>query len=178
MKPYVILLRGVNVGGRTVKSAELKNCFIKAGFKNVQTVIATGNVIIESNDSAAKLKPEVENILENYFNFPIKVCLVDEKQLYKIIKNYPFENSAEFHRYAVLVEPGMEKELASLGKDLNEKVEAVQPGNMVVYWRVVKGNTLHSTFGESMSKYASKHFSTNRNVNTLEKIAAKMRELK
>ena len=46
---YAVLLGGVNIGGRTVKSDELKQSFIKAGFKNPQTVLASGNVIISSD---------------------------------------------------------------------------------------------------------------------------------
>ena len=51
---YAVLLGAVNVGKRTVKSDALKIAFEKGGFENPQTVLATGNVVIQS----AK-KPEI-----------------------------------------------------------------------------------------------------------------------
>ena len=43
---FVALLRGINVGGKNkVPMAELKACFEEVGCKNVQTYIASGNVI-------------------------------------------------------------------------------------------------------------------------------------
>ena len=41
---HVALLRGVNVNGITIKSAELKALFVELGFGAVRTVLASGNV--------------------------------------------------------------------------------------------------------------------------------------
>ena len=58
MTRFVALLRGVNVGGITVKSAELRALFDELGFADVRTVLASGNVTFASakRESDAALK--------------------------------------------------------------------------------------------------------------------------
>lgn len=167
---YVVLLRGVNVGGRTVKSAELKDCFVRAGFEDAQTVLATGNVIISSNKTAQELKPEIEGFLLASFGFPITVCVIGEQKIAKITADYPFDNNPDFHRYVIFKDSAVE--LPNL--KLNNKLEAVQLDDSVVYWRVLKGHTLDSDFAKLSAKVAAKSFSTTRNLNTLEKILTRL----
>ncbi len=58
MPRYIALLRGVNLGGHTVKMDRLKKLFEELGFKKVETFIASGNVIFEtgSKNAAALVK--------------------------------------------------------------------------------------------------------------------------
>ena len=63
---YLALLRGINVGGKNkVPMVELKACFEELGYKNVQTYIASGNVIFESPKSSADLSEEIQETLPN-----------------------------------------------------------------------------------------------------------------
>ena len=172
---YIILLRGVNVGGRTIKMAELKSCFEKNGHQNVQTILQTGNVIIDSGEKhIARLQTRIEAELTAAYHYPAKVLVITPKQLQHILDAFPFkELTADFHRYIVFTESGFEKNLVKDCGNLDKKMEAIKAGEGVVYWRVLKGNTLDSAFGKYMNKAAAKHFITNRNMNTLEKILAK-----
>lgn len=172
---YILLLRGINVGGRNLKMAELRSCFERAGYENIVTVLQTGNVILESREkNREKVRKQAEALLSDTFNYPAKVLAITPSQLKTVIENYPFvEKGPEFHRYAVFTEKGFEKELVKQADELDQTLEAVSAGKDVVYWRVLKGHTLDSTFGKYMSKSATKHFLTNRNLNTLEKILAK-----
>lgn len=172
---YIILLRGVNVGSRIIKMTELKSCFEKNGYQNVQTILQTGNVIAETNEkNIAKLQQKIEVELTAAFNYPAKVLVITPKQLQDVLAAFPFINlSADFHRYIVFTENGFEKNLVAGCGALDNAMEAVATGWNVVYWRVLKGNTLDSAFGKYMSKAAAKYFITNRNMNTLEKIVAK-----
>jgi uncharacterized protein (DUF1697 family) len=88
---YVVFLRGINVGGRIVKMAELKTCLEKAGLKNVKTILQTGNVIFECDKTdISKLKQMIEAALTKSFNYPAKVQVFPAESLHKIIKGYPF----------------------------------------------------------------------------------------
>ena len=51
-KSYIALLRGINVGGRTIKMADLGRCFADLGFENVKTVLQTGNVLFRADDQS------------------------------------------------------------------------------------------------------------------------------
>lgn len=47
---YLAFLRGINVGGNAIiKMADLKKAFEQMGFKNVRTLLASGNVIFEAD---------------------------------------------------------------------------------------------------------------------------------
>ena len=48
MTRYAAFLRGVNVGGVNLKMAEVAAALADAGFKNVRTILASGNVLLES----------------------------------------------------------------------------------------------------------------------------------
>ena len=61
MPRYVAFLRAVNVGGRIVKMDALRGHFAAAGFANVETFIASGNVVF---DTKAKPGPALEARIE------------------------------------------------------------------------------------------------------------------
>jgi len=48
MTRYIAFLRAINVGGHTVKMEHLRGIFESMGFSNVETFIASGNVIFAS----------------------------------------------------------------------------------------------------------------------------------
>ena len=53
MTRYFTFLRAINVGGHTVKMDVLRQLFESLGFSNVETFIASGNVIFEAKTAAA-----------------------------------------------------------------------------------------------------------------------------
>ncbi len=169
MNKYVAFLRGINVGGRIIKMAELKACFEKAGFKDVSTLLQTGNVVFESNLTEPKLKKQIEELLTKEFNYPAKVQVISIKNLKKIVQDNPFANApADYHQYVIFIENDLEIQLvADAGKQLGEEVKA---GHAVVYWKVRKGQTLTTPFAKLLTKSKYKDFNTNRNINTLQKI--------
>ena len=48
MTRYVAFLRAINVGGHVVKMEALRKLFESMGFQRVETYIASGNVIFDS----------------------------------------------------------------------------------------------------------------------------------
>lgn len=168
---YVALLRGVNVGGRTIKSAELVKCFEGLGFTNVKSVLQSGNVIFESSEpDSAKLKSEVEVALQTTFNYPAKAQIVSIDNLQQIIANYPFGTAGESqHDYVIFMESDLEKEITKEPCQL-QAGEKVAAGQGVVYWRIDKGQTLKSNFAKLLTKAKYKSFNTNRNLRTLRKL--------
>lgn len=54
MAKFAAFLRGVNVGGVNLKMAEVATALTDAGFCNVRTILASGNVLLESTCGAAK----------------------------------------------------------------------------------------------------------------------------
>lgn len=172
---YLIFLRGINVGGRILKMEEIRNCFVKAGYQNVTTVLQTGNIIIDTgNQPIPKLTSKVESLLKDSFSFDAKVFIATSEQLKKIIDNFSFKNAApDFHKYAIFLTKGMEAQFIKNAPVHNKNLEKIEAGEGVVYWCVQKGETLSSGIGKYLAKFSMKNFSTSRNLNTLEKVLRK-----
>jgi uncharacterized protein (DUF1697 family) len=169
MTKYVVFLRGVNVGGRVIKMTELKTCLEKAGFKNVKTVLQSGNVLFESDKTAPRLKTQIEEILTETFNYPAKAQVILFDNLRGIIAGYPFGPAQpDYHQYVIFIEDELEAQLvAEAGSLLGEQVQA---GLGIVYWTVKKGDTLKSPFAKLLTKSKYQEFNTVRNINTLKKL--------
>ncbi|MCK5755877.1 MAG: DUF1697 domain-containing protein, partial [Mycobacterium sp.] len=60
MTRYAAFLRGVNVGGVTLKMAALTQALEAAGFTGVRTILASGNVLLDSEADAAAVRDRAE----------------------------------------------------------------------------------------------------------------------
>src|SRR6185369_16053624 len=93
LKTYIVLLRGINVGGKNkVPMSDLKKCLEELGFSNVSTFIASGNVILESDKHPTEIKDRIEKALPSRFKLHselIKVLVLSRNQLQAVIDNKP-----------------------------------------------------------------------------------------
>lgn len=170
IKHWIALLRGVNVGGRTVKMADLREALGALGLQNVETILQSGNVRFDSSLSGEKLHAAIEKELGRRLGYGAHVQVIERATLAKVIDAYPFGTAGEDnHDYVVFMERGLEKDLAAEEVALG-KGERVEPSDGVVYWRVDKGSTLQSAFGKLLTKAKYRDFNTNRNLRTLRKL--------
>jgi uncharacterized protein (DUF1697 family) len=88
----VAFLRGINnVGSRRVTMAALKSAFEAMGFKNVRTVLASGNVIFESLRRDPRLDSTIAQGLEKALGFPVTVIMRSVRELLDIFASEPFK---------------------------------------------------------------------------------------
>lgn len=137
MNIYVVLLRGINVGGKNkVPMAELKKCLEKVGFENVTTYIASGNVILKSDKSAEKVKDLIEDALPTTFKLDselIKVLVLTKSQLQSVIDNKPKgfgEFPEKYHSDAIFLMDISSNDAMKVFSP-KEGVDMVWPGNDV-----------------------------------------------
>jgi uncharacterized protein (DUF1697 family) len=169
MTRYVVLLRGVNVGGVTVKMAELAETVRGLGYDEVRTVLASGNVLLTSAEAADTVKQRMEAALRERFGYEAWVHVLTQGGVRTIVDAYPFPREADRHAYVVFVlEPELLDALAAV--DLDPAVERTQRGDGVLYWTVPKGSTLDSAMGKAQGSSKHKPWLTTRNLNTLEKL--------
>jgi len=167
---YIALLRGINVGGRVVKMADLKDCLEGLRLRDVRTLLQSGNVVFEANGDTKSLKVKIENGLTETFGYPAKVQVFNATAVAAIVSAYPFKaDDTEYQNYVIFIEGGLERALAEEAVGIDEKVEV---GDGAVYWQVKKGMTLKSTFAQYLTKSKYRDFHTNRNMNTLQKLVA------
>jgi uncharacterized protein (DUF1697 family) len=92
MSRYVAFLRGMNLGGRRIKNAELKRHFEEMGFEEVDTFRASGNVIFATakREAESKLAARVEKELDERLGYDVPVFLRSIDEVAAIAKQKPF----------------------------------------------------------------------------------------
>jgi len=170
----VALLRGVNVGGVRFAMADLRSALEAAGFTEVRTVLASGNVLLTAtSDDAAVVSSGVHDVILDRFGFDVAVLVVDLAAVRSAIEGYPFPPDPDRHAYVVFAAaPAALDELLALAGTVDSGIERVERGDGVLYWEVPKGRTLDSPFGTRFGQRAKSGAVTTRNRNTLEKILA------
>lgn len=173
MTRYIALLRGVNVGGITVKSAPLAAVFRDLGFTEVRTVLASGNVVFEtSSSSRAALKRRIEQALADAFGYDAWIVLTTVDHVREVVDAFPFDaEDPDRQPYAVFgSDESALDELAEAASDLDPAADPIARGDGVVYWNPVKGTTVDTPFAKLLAKARFKPLTTNRNLRTLEKL--------
>lgn len=175
---YVALLRGINVGGyHKVPMAELRKEMAELGFKNVETLLNSGNVIFDGpSNKTVDLDTEIANHLEDIFGFPIPVLIRKAERIKELIENDPFENievTKDIRLYITFLKEKPEKTIAPpwISEDESYRIIDIQDRavSSVLDLSVSKTtdamNSLGKFFGDSI---------TTRNWNTLNRIAKKL----
>ena len=171
MSRFAAFVRGVNVGSVKAKMAELAAALTDAGFTDVQTILASGNVVLSSGSSVAAVRKKAEKTLRDSFGYEAWVLAYELDTVRAIVQAYPFERAVDGqHSYVTFVtDEQVLAELTALADDAapDEKIER---GAGVVYWQVSKTRTLDTAIGKTMGKKRYKSSTTTRNLRTLDKV--------
>jgi len=90
----IALLRGVNVGGRTVPMAELRDVFEQLGHGGVRTYIQSGNVVFDGKGSSASVRRALEQAIDERFDLDVTVLLRTPSELAKVAAESPYGRDA------------------------------------------------------------------------------------
>lgn len=92
MTTYVALLRGIMPMNPNMKGERLRETFESLGFKNVRTVIASGNVVFESNTKDMRtLEAEIEKALPQQLGFTSTTIVRSKEELERLVAKDPFK---------------------------------------------------------------------------------------
>ena len=95
---WVALLRGVNLGARNkVPMAQLRTLLEDAGYGEVRTYIASGNVLLDGPAGKKKLASELERLVLNSFGVTTAVILRKPRELAAAVEAHPFADTSETH---------------------------------------------------------------------------------
>jgi uncharacterized protein (DUF1697 family) len=168
---YAALLRAINVGGTgKLPMADLTKLCTKAGFCDVRTYIASGNVVFTSPGKEAAVKATLEQALEKHMKKPVPVALRTAKELEAAIAANPFPKAEPAKLLVVffdepLTQAALEGAVTPAGEEL-----------------AIRGRELfiHFPIGQGQSKLKLPIFrkaGTGRNLNTVVKLAEMTRAL-
>jgi uncharacterized protein (DUF1697 family) len=102
---FVALLRAVNVGGTgRLPMQELKAACEEEGLCRVSTYLASGNVVFESDKSAAAVKALMAGLLRHRFGLAKNHALIQTpRELAKAIAENPFARAAAERPHRLMV---------------------------------------------------------------------------
>ncbi|WP_409047182.1 DUF1697 domain-containing protein [Microbacterium sp. HA-8] len=174
MTEWVALLRGVNVGGVTIRSAELRDVLSGLGLTDVRTFLASGNTAFRSTRSHGDLKPAIEAALRNRFDYDAWIVLVTREEIETAVASFPFDADDVGRQPWVIfcVDDATRDELTDAAASLDADVDPVAPGPGVVFWNPPKGRTTDTPFAKTIARTTYRARTTNRNLRTLLRILA------
>ena len=163
----VALLRGVNLGKRQVIMSDLRALCEGAGFANVHTLLASGNVVFDAKEKGANLEAKLEKLILDEMELKTDVFVRTGAELDAIIAANPFKAFAK-SQPTFLVAIFM-RELASVAEmkameDTARLGEEIKQGKNCLYIKFPKG--------QGPSKLKTPKLGTARNWNTVTKLAA------
>jgi uncharacterized protein (DUF1697 family) len=136
---YLILLRGISVGGKNrVPMVALRELLEEHGYSNVSTYIASGNVILSSRRSPGAIKRQVESALPKRFRLDselIAVRVLTHAELRAVVDHRPQgfgERPGTYHSDAIFL-IGIDAATALEVFDPHPQVDRVWPGDGVIY---------------------------------------------
>ncbi len=86
----VVLLRGVNVGGRNrLPMLALREALAEAGMQDARTHLQSGNVVLDSEASPAQLAAACERVIAERFSLEVAVVVRTRAELAKVVRHDP-----------------------------------------------------------------------------------------
>jgi uncharacterized protein (DUF1697 family) len=160
---YIVLLRAVNVGGTgKLPMSELKALCLDAGFTDVRTYIASGNVLLRSALSAAKVKSIIEARLADHAGTPIGVAVRTAAEMAAVLKSNPFPKAAPNRNVVIFLDAPPPKD--ALKHATGHKREEMHLGKQEIFVHYPDG------IGTSKLKISATKSGTARNMNTVAKL--------
>jgi len=176
MLRYIAFLRAINVGGHTVKMDVLRQQFEALGFSNVETFIASGNVVFETPARNTRtLEKKIEQHLHAALGYEVATFIRTAAGLSAIAQYQPFSPSALDSAQALNVafladalDAASQVKLMALQTDIDD----FHVQGREVYW-LCRRKQSESTFSNAVLEKAIGRPSTLRGINTIQKMAAK-----
>jgi uncharacterized protein (DUF1697 family) len=176
---FVALLRAINVGGHVVKMEALRKHFTRLGFTNVETFIASGNVLFDAPGSKAlDLEEQIAMELERQLGYPVATFIRSPAELASVVEREPFTPAAfDFTKHSLYIgflgakpKPETVRSVVALKTPVDEfhiHGKELYWGCRAARWTdsAVSGGALERAIGTPM---------TMRNVTTVRKLAAKL----
>jgi len=176
MNKYFSFLRAINVGGHNVKMDALRDLFIAMGFSNVETFIASGNVVFGSKEkNSAALEKQIEKKLFEALGYGVATFIRTPDELNAIVNYLPFpkqqiEKAGAFN-VAFLKQPLDSAQLKKL-QALKTDIDDFNVNGRELYW-LCRVKQSESKFSNAVLERSLGIQATFRNMNTVRKLFEK-----
>jgi uncharacterized protein (DUF1697 family) len=175
MTRYVALLRGINTGGHRVKMDRLRDLFGEMGFGDVQSYIASGNVIFSTDEGDPQtLERQIETHLESKLGWPALTFLRTLPQLQDIARFESPDHAAESDStYVAFLRHHVSEEVMGALSEFESDTNCFRQRGREVYW-LIHGKVSDSPlFKTGITKPLGTAEYTMRNMNTVRKLVSR-----
>jgi len=176
---YVAFLRAINVGGHTVKMEELRRHFADFGIEGATTFIASGNVLFEAADAASPdLERRIERGMHAALGYEVITFVRSDEEITAIAAFAPFPDAAAKSgdtSYVLFLQQPPDAAVRRRVADLSTDADLFRVHERELYW-LRRGSLLESTVKDvEIARALGRAPTTSRNVNTVRRLAAKLR---
>jgi uncharacterized protein (DUF1697 family) len=169
MTAHVALLRAVNVGGRKLIMTGLKGIAETLGLGSPRTFIASGNLLFTSDKEEEALKAELEKAIGEHMSAQVPVMIRTAREMAGVAAGNPFGDTPNNLVMAIfLQEPPPADALGTASGIADEKLAL---GRREIYAAYPSGS------GRSKLRIPAAAGGTARNMNSVAKIAALLKEM-
>jgi uncharacterized protein (DUF1697 family) len=176
----LVLLRGINVGGRNkIAMSDLRQAFAEMGFSNPRTYIQSGNVVMGSRRASdPRTAAAIERELSRAFGYDARVVVRDLAQMQTVVRQIPRDwdpDDASMRFNVVFTTHRLTPKRLVAQVKPKPDIETVTAGTHAVYWSAPFA-TLTKTAMVKMSSHPAYPEVTIRNLRTTLALAELMRE--
>jgi len=175
MPKYVAFLRAINVGGHVVKMDQLRNLFEAIGLTNVETFIASGNVVFDSKSKNVQaLERKIEKHLEAELGYPVVTFVRSVAEVHEIAGYMPFTNVNLDSEsiYIGFLNTDLTRQTIEKLESCSTDVDVFHLRGRELFWLCRTRMSDSKFFGPLLEKTLGTR-TTLRNSNTVKRIAAK-----
>ena len=180
MPRYLALLGSINIGGNRVKMVDLKAALAEEGFGEVETVAASGNVILSDRRRPATLERALEKVIAERFGFASCAMIRSKVEVQYAVDANPFHGNGPEHGSDKMVhsiflnaQPDQTRFDALLEEHMAKGSARLALGDRVLFLDYVHGVGV----SDLSSKFLERRLGvkgTARNMNSLKNILSKM----
>lgn len=168
----IILFRGMNTGGVRAPVGEQRAMAERMGLKHPRTLLASGNLVVESDRAPEALEVEIETAMQATFDLKVAAMVRTPRQWAALIAANPFAPEAEAQpakALAMVMKDGIKAGAVEACRALAEGGEAVEAVDGVLYFWFPNGQGESGVFKKATPRMLG--MGTGRNWNTVMKLA-------
>lgn len=180
MARLVAFLGSINVGGNRIKMVDLVAVLTDAGFQDVSTVTASGNVILTDDRDSTMLEIRLEGLVEQSFGFKSCAMVRTEEEIRYAIDANPFHGTGPQHGSDKMVhsiflsqQPDKTAVDALIEEHRSKGSERLALGDRVLFLDYVHGVGVSSLSNKVLERRLGCK-GTARNMTSLKRILGKM----
>ena len=174
---YIAFLRGINLGNRRLPMSKLRALFEQLDFREIETFIASGNVIFTTATSTTpKLEKQIATHLQSSFGYAVDTFIRTAAQVSEIATFNPFpaDNNPSYKTHVAFLHKKLPPAIASALESVRTDYDHFLVRDAEFFWLTRGPMSQSKVWTLPEVKRIDLPSCTMRNMTSLRKLAAKL----